>query len=75
MARIVQECLEQLPELQRKVLALYYFQDLRLREIAEAFGVSESRICQLHGQAISTIKACLHRQDPDVFNDSLRIHS
>ncbi len=44
--------IHQLPEMQRKVLALYYFEDMRLREIAEAFGVTESRICQIHSQAI-----------------------
>jgi RNA polymerase sigma factor for flagellar operon FliA len=51
--------LQQLPEIQRKVLALYYFEDLRLREIAEAFGLTESRICQIHAQAILAIKTYL----------------
>jgi RNA polymerase sigma factor for flagellar operon FliA len=54
--------------MQRKVLALYYFEDLRLREIAEAFGVTESRICQIHSQAILAIKSLLRKQDPDAFN-------
>jgi RNA polymerase sigma factor for flagellar operon FliA len=67
MARLIEERLQQLPEMQRKVLALYYFEDLRLREIAEAFGVTESRICQVHTQAILAIKALLRRQDPEVF--------
>lgn len=53
----------QLPEMQRKVIALYYFEDMRLREIAEAFGVTESRICQIHSQAILAIKAHLKRKD------------
>ena len=65
MAQIIMERLESLPEMQRKVLALYYFEDLRLREIAEAFGVTESRICQIHAQAILSIKAALRRRDPD----------
>jgi len=56
LARIIGERLERLPEMQRKVLALYYFEDMRLREIAEAFGVTESRICQIHSQAILNIK-------------------
>lgn len=55
--------IEQLPEMQRKVLALYYSEDMRLREIAEAFGVTESRICQIHSQAILAIKAHLKRKD------------
>lgn len=71
MAGLVEERLQQLPEMQRKVLALYYFEDLRLREIAEAFGVTESRICQIHSQAILAIKALLQKQDPEVFNHPL----
>jgi len=63
LARIIAERLEQLPEMQRKVLALYYFEDMRLREIAEIFGVTESRICQIHSQAILAIKAYLHRHE------------
>lgn len=53
--------------MQRKVLALYYFEDLRLHEIAEAFGVTESRICQIHAQAILAIKSLLQKEDPDFF--------
>ena len=59
LADLIADRLEQLPEIQRKVLALYYFEDLRLREIAEAFGLTESRICQIHAQAIVAIKAHL----------------
>ncbi len=68
MASMIEDRLQQLPEMQRKVLALYYFEDLRLREIAEAFGVTESRICQIHSQAILAIKALLKKQDPETFN-------
>jgi RNA polymerase sigma factor FliA len=64
LARIIMERLECLPETQRKVLALYYFEDLRLREIAEAFGVTESRICQIHAQAILAIRSALSQRDP-----------
>jgi len=70
MSRLIEERLQQLPEMQRKVLALYYFEDLRLREIAEAFGVTESRICQVHAQAILAIKALLRRQNPEVFESA-----
>jgi RNA polymerase sigma factor for flagellar operon FliA len=71
LARLIEERLHELPEMQRKVLALYYFEDLRLREIAEAFGVTESRICQIHSQAILAIKALLRKEDPEVFNHPL----
>ncbi len=63
MTGIIAERIKQLPEMQRKVLALYYFEDLRLREIAEAFGVTESRICQIHSQAILAIRSFLKHQD------------
>jgi RNA polymerase sigma factor FliA len=58
-ARLIAARIEQLPEAQRKVLALYYYEDLRLREIAEVFGVTESRICQIHAQAVLAVKSYL----------------
>jgi RNA polymerase sigma factor for flagellar operon FliA len=64
LSAILAERLKHLPEMQRKVLALYYFEDLRLREIAAAFGLTESRICQIHAQAILAIKAHLQKLDP-----------
>jgi RNA polymerase sigma factor for flagellar operon FliA len=63
IAALIANRLEQLPEAQRKVLALYYFEGLRLREIAKAFRLTESRICQIHAQAILAIKAYLQRFD------------
>lgn len=61
LKQIILARLKDLPDMQRKVLALYYGEDLRLREIAEAFGVTESRICQIHAQAILSIRAYLQR--------------
>jgi RNA polymerase sigma factor for flagellar operon FliA len=66
LAQIITERIDTLPDVQRKVLALYYFEDLRLREIAEVFGVTESRICQIHAQAILALKSFLRRQDPEL---------
>jgi RNA polymerase sigma factor for flagellar operon FliA len=63
LARIIAKRLCSLPEMQRKVLALYYFEDLRLREIAEVFGVTESRISQIHAAAILSIKSFLNKHD------------
>lgn len=51
--------IENLPEREQLLMSLYYEQELNLREIAEVFGVSESRICQLHGQAIARLRARL----------------
>ena len=63
LAQLVAQRLQYLPDPQRKVLALYYFEDLRLREIAEVFGVTESRISQIHAQAILAIRSFLHKHD------------
>jgi len=71
MRELVTEHLCRLPDIQKKVLALYYFEDLRLREIAEAFGLTESRICQIHAQAILGIKALIKKHDPEVFAHGL----
>ncbi len=46
-----------LPERERIVMALYYDEELNLREIGEVLGVSESRVCQIHGQALIRLRA------------------
>ncbi|MCI0535292.1 MAG: FliA/WhiG family RNA polymerase sigma factor [Verrucomicrobiales bacterium] len=58
-AGIIADVIAQLPAAQKRVLALYYFEDLRLREIAEVLGLSEARICQIHAQGILSIRAHL----------------
>jgi RNA polymerase sigma factor for flagellar operon FliA len=51
--------IERLPERERLVMGMYYEQELNLREIAVVLGVTESRICQMHSQAISRLRAKL----------------
>jgi RNA polymerase sigma factor for flagellar operon FliA len=51
----------QLPELQKKVLAMYYYENMRLSEIAAFFGVTESRVCQIRGQAVAVLRKYLTR--------------
>ena len=49
--------IESLPEREKLMMALYYEQDLNLREIGEVMGVTESRVCQLHTQAVARLRA------------------
>lgn len=48
-----------LPEREQLVLSLYYEQELNLREIGAVLSVSESRVCQIHGQAMVRLRARL----------------
>ena len=53
------EAVQDLPERETLVIALYYFENLTLREIGEVLGVTESRVSQLHTKAILRLKARL----------------
>lgn len=46
-----------LPEREALVIALYYDEELNLREIGEVIGVSESRVCQIHGEALIRLRS------------------
>lgn len=57
--RLIAEAIQDLPEKQRLVLSLYYYEDLNLKEIGRVLDVTESRVSQLHTQAILRLKAKL----------------
>jgi RNA polymerase sigma factor for flagellar operon FliA len=59
MREVLITAIDDLPERERKVMGLYYQEELNLREIGEVLGVSESRVCQLHTQAISRLRSRL----------------
>lgn len=48
-----------LPEREKIVMGLYYEQEMNLKEIGEVLGVSESRVCQLHSQAVARLRSRL----------------
>ena len=48
-----------LPEREQLVMSLYYEQELNLKEIGAVLGVTESRVCQIHGQAVVRLRARL----------------
>ncbi len=51
------DAIASLPERERLVMALYYDEELNLREIGDVLGVSESRVCQIHSQAVIRLQA------------------
>ena len=56
------DTIDKLPERQRKVLHFYYYEGLNLKEIGQLLGVTESRVSQLHAQAIMKLKVSLGAQ-------------
>lgn len=58
--------IEVLPAREKLMMALYYEQDLNLREIGEVMEITESRVCQLHSQAVARLRASLLGQVPAV---------
>ncbi len=49
--------IESLPEREKMVMALYYDEEFNLREIGEVLGITEGRVCQIHGQALLRLKS------------------
>ena len=56
------KAIDELPERERLMMALYYEQELNLKEIGAVLDVSESRVSQIHGQAISRLRTILKEQ-------------
>lgn len=56
LKKVLEESLEQLTEKEKKVILLYYYEDLTLKEISNVLEVSESRISQLHTRALQKMK-------------------
>ena len=53
------EALQELPERERQMLSLYYYEGLTLKEIGAIMGVTESRVSQIHGKGLSMLRAIL----------------
>ncbi len=53
--------LDQLPEQERLVVALYYYEHMTLKEIGRTLGISESRVSQVHTRAMTRLRLRLHR--------------
>lgn len=59
LSQIVAQKISELPDIQRRVLAMYYHENMRLAEIAAVFKLTESRICQIHSRAILGLRATI----------------
>ena len=59
MREAIADAIARLPEREKLVVTLYYYEELTLREIGEVLGVTESRVSQLHTKAILRLKARL----------------
>jgi RNA polymerase sigma factor for flagellar operon FliA len=59
MKEMIADAISRLPEREKLVITLYYYEELTLREIGEVLGVTESRVSQLHTKAILRLKARL----------------
>lgn len=57
MRRALVAAIEGLPEREQYIMLMYYEHDMNLKEIAAVLGVTESRVCQLHGQAVARLRA------------------
>jgi RNA polymerase sigma factor for flagellar operon FliA len=56
---VMVECIRELPRTEKLVLSLYYYEGLKMKEIGEALGISESRVSQVHSKAIMVLKSKL----------------
>jgi len=57
----LKEAIETLPEKERLVLTLYYYEELTMKEIGKVLNLTESRICQLHSQAIIRLRSSVKK--------------
>lgn len=55
-------CIDRLPEREKILMGLYYEQELNLKEIGAIMNVSESRVCQLHSQAVARLRASMRER-------------
>ena len=68
VVKMMKDRIETLPDLPRRILSMYYFEGMRLSEIADIFKLSEARICQIHTQTVISLRSYLdnlHIQNSD----------
>ena len=58
---IIVRCLKKLPDQEKLVLALYYYEEINFKEIGEVLGLTESRVSQIHTKAVASLRAHVRR--------------
>ena len=59
LRQAVADCIGSLPEKERLVISLYYYEDLNMKEIGNVLGITESRVCQIHTKAVGRLRSRL----------------
>lgn len=59
MKQVVADTIATLPEKERLVISLYYYEDLNMKEIGNILGITESRVCQIHTKSVLRLRAKL----------------
>lgn len=65
MKHVLADAINRMPDRERLVLTLYYYEGLTLAEIGDVLGVTESRVCQIHTKAILQMRARLQEPEPE----------
>ena len=59
MKQLIADTISGLPEKERLVISLYYYEDLNMKEIGNILGITESRVCQIHTKSVLRLRAKL----------------
>ena len=63
--QILADAINRMPEREKVVLTLYYYEGLTLAEIGQVLGVTESRVCQIHPKAVLQLRSRLAASERD----------
>lgn len=67
---LLANAIDELPEREKLVVVLYYYENLTLREIGEILNVSESRVCQIHTKVVLRLRAHLMKKTGEITLDA-----
>ena len=73
MKQRLMDAIEELPEKERMVLTLYYYEELTMKEIGLTLGVVESRVSQIHSSAVLRLRSALRPEFEELGKNWQRI--